>query len=154
MDLCTRCQNEIPLDWTHCPHCGDGLQCPNVRLADQATERAALDQRYQVALADAASRGCDAIVRDFEQAAATSHAAMGSTLQKLMPVVTRDRDVFATFHQLAELRFLRESSPGGPDWNKLRPHAEIEILGSDKHIDQLHYAALSRTVAHCPITVR
>lgn len=140
---CAHCGNEVPLDWLHCPHCGDGLKCPNVILAHQAKERDALERRYQAACADAVRRGCDAVVREFETATRTTQAVMGSTLQKLMPVVRRDRDIFATYHDLAEMRFLRESAPSGPDWNVARPAAEDALLGSHKHIDQLHYAALA-----------
>lgn len=146
MDInsCERCHNEIPLDSECCPHCGgNGLNCPNVVLARQESERQALDQRFKDALVDATTRGCEALVRAFAVAVESSKAVMGSTLQKLLPILTRDRDVFATFHELAELRFLRESSPNGPDWNVVRPAAEVALLGGPKRIDRLHYAALS-----------
>jgi hypothetical protein len=85
---------------------------------------------------------------------------LGSTLNKLKPIILRDRDIFATFHELAELRFLRESAAGGPDWNVVRPNAETAMLGSPKLINQLHYAALSldgRSLPHygeCTILLR
>jgi hypothetical protein len=140
---CGHCRNEIPLDWKYCPHCAAGLNCPNVFLAGQMAERAALDERFQSAKSDAQSRGCESIVREFEIAAARSQAVVGSTLQKLLPVVTRDRDVYATFHKIAELRFSREPALNSPEWDKLRVHAEIELLGSVRNIDELHYAALT-----------
>jgi len=142
-NTCSYCGNEVPLDWVYCPHCGDGLKCPNVILAGQSIERDALERRYQAASASAGHRGCDAVVREFETATRASQAVMGSTLQKLMPIVRRDRDIFATYHDLAELRFLRDSAPHGPDWNVVRPAAEIALLGSHKHISKLHYAALA-----------
>ncbi len=145
MDInpCERCQNEIPLDWECCPHCGNGLNCPNVVLARQVSEIQALEQRFRDALDDAATRGCETTVQAFAAAVTSSQAVMGSTLQKLLPIVIRDRDVFAAFHELAELRFLRESSPTGPDWNVVRPAAEVALLGGRKRINRLHYAALA-----------
>jgi transposase len=147
---CERCQNEMPLDWDCCPHCGNGLNCPNVVLARQSSERQALDQRFRDALDDAATRGCDAMLREFAKAVDSSQAVMGSTLEKLLPIVNRDRDIFATFHELAELRFLLESSPNGPDWNVFRPGAELALLGGLKHVGRLHYAALSLDTRSLP----
>ena len=140
---CPRCKNEIPLNWLHCPHCGDGLKCPNVMVAGQSSERLALDRRYAEAIADAANRGCEQIVREFDTAVQKSEAVLGSSLQKLLPLVLRDRDVVATFHKLAELRFVQDPEPDSLNWRTRRPQAEIEILGSYEHIANLHYAALS-----------
>ena len=137
---CKHCRNEIPLDARNCPHCAYGMNFPNLIMAGQSSEREALEKRYQAALIDAAARGCEKTVRTFEAAVSNSQAIMGSTLQKLLPIVTRDRDVFATYHDLMELKFLRDETP---DWGRLRTHAEVELLGSVKNIDGLHYAALS-----------
>ncbi|MEK6261795.1 MAG: zinc ribbon domain-containing protein [Planctomycetota bacterium] len=140
---CPHCKNEIPIDWVYCPHCVYGLNCPNVVLARQTFERAALDGRYQAAMGDASARGCDANVRAFEAAMGTSQAVLGSTPQKLIPIVTRHYEVFATYHDMAELRFLHEPPPNVLDWNEWRLHAEISLIRSQKQIKYLHYAALS-----------
>ncbi len=139
--VCNRCKFDIPLDRTHCPHCGDGRLCPNVRLADAIEEKTALENRYRVALHLTSNRA--SVVQQFEAAVATSRAVMGASLNKLIPLATGFYEVYATYYDLVDLRFLRPPTAGEPDWAKRRPQAEIELLGSAKHIDKLHYAALS-----------
>lgn len=139
--LCDRCRFDIPLDRTNCPHCGGSTICPNVRLASDPEEKTALDRRYQDSLHLSSNRAD--IVQQFEVAAATSRAVMGATIKKLEPLATGFYEVYATYYDLIDLRFLRPPDDGQPDWSKRRPQAEIELLGSPKHINQLHYAALS-----------
>lgn len=138
---CDYCTFEIPLEFRHCPHCCYGLQCPNVRNAKD--DQPALEQRYQAALADARMRDCEPVVRQFESEVGTARAVLGTTLKKLLPVAKRERDLFATYYDLADLQFQRSPPSGWIDFNKRRPQAEVELLGSHKNIDQLHYAALS-----------
>ena len=139
--LCDRCQFDIPLDRTSCPHCGGATICPNVRLADTAEEKAALDRRYRDALHLTSNRAN--VVQQFEDATSKSRAVMGATIKKLLELATGLYEVYATYYDLLDLRFLRLADAGQPDWSKRRSQAEIELLGSKKHIDQLHYAALS-----------
>lgn len=139
---CDHCQHEIPLDWRHCPHCCFGLQCPNVRRAREAEEKAALTARYEAAIQDANTQGCSTVVHEFEQVAVSAKIVMGTTMSKLLPIVNRSRDLFATYYDLMDLKFYSTAN-GQIDWNKRRPQAEIELLGTHKHIDKLHYACLS-----------
>lgn len=160
LEECDRCKNDIPLDWTLCPHCGGHQNCPNVVMAKQPTEVDALERRHERAVKLADSRGAAAIVAEFQVATATSQAVLGSSLNKLKPIVLSDRELFATYHELAELRLMRESPPNDPDWNTVRPAAEIALLGGPKHIRQLHYAVVSldgRSLPHygeCTIILR
>ena len=48
-----------------CPSCGADAGAPNVRLVAAPSERAALRQRYDQALADATNRGTEARLREF-----------------------------------------------------------------------------------------
>jgi hypothetical protein len=61
---------------------------------------------------------------------------------KLFREIASGTDLFETYHDLERLR-IRSERPAGHNWQKLRPQAEIELLGSDQHQDKLHYAALS-----------
>lgn len=140
---CSRCKNTIPLDWSHCPHCGGYQNCPNVVMARQPAEQKALQERVDNARVAAIARGARDQLDAFERQLSVSQAVMGSTLAKLKPIVNQERDVFATFHELAELRFYRETPSTSPNWNTVRPIAEIALLGGPKQINQLHYAALS-----------
>lgn len=140
---CNHCTFEIPLEWTHCPHCCAGLLFPNVRKANDPEERASLERRFQDACDDSRNRHCDDVVADFGEVIGTARPVLSCTLAKLMPIANRSRDLFATYYDLADLRFLPNPTPGTIDWNTRRPQAEIELLGSHKNIDKLHYALLS-----------
>ena len=54
----------------------------------------------------------------------------------------------------------RTERPIDHDWQKLRPQAEIELLGNHQHLDKLHYAALSLngdgldSYGNCTVTLR
>ncbi len=55
---------------------------------------------------------------------------------------------------------IRSETPDGLNWEKLRPQAEIELLGSDQHKDLLSYSLLSifgdglSTYGECTILLR
>jgi hypothetical protein len=57
-----------------CPHCGQPGIFPNVVVAEQAAELSALDGRYKATLLDAAARGVDSLVAQFETAVRSSFA--------------------------------------------------------------------------------
>lgn len=82
------------------------------------------------------------ILQEFESEVNMAKVVMGTTLEKLLPVANRSRDLFATYYDLMDLKFLAENS-GPIDWNTRRPQAEIELMGTHKHIESLHYACLS-----------
>ncbi len=143
MDRCDHCLFELPGDALHCPHCCFGQRALNVVKAREKSETFELERRYQAAIKDAKRRGCAAQVAQFEtEIAADGRLVMGTSKKKLMPLIRGDRDVFATYYDLEALRFPQPAT-GPIDWNTKRPQAEIELLGTHKHIDKLHYAALS-----------
>lgn len=82
------------------------------------------------------------ILQEFEQSCEKSHAVFNCPLSKLHREISSGTDVFETYYDLERLR-LRSETPSTFNWAKLRPQAEIELLGNEKHINQLHYAALS-----------
>lgn len=141
-ELCEHCTFEIPFDWRHCPHCCHGLLCPNVRKAKDQAEKDALDQRYQAAIVDANSRGAGTVVQEFEAHVLAANAVMGVTIRKLLPIAKGSQDLFATYYDLMDLKFLAECS-GPVDWHTRRPQAEIELMGTEKHKNELYYACLS-----------
>jgi hypothetical protein len=63
-------------------------------------------------------------------------------LLKLHREIAAGTDIIETYYQLEELR-LRATAHPDLDWDKLRPQAEIELLGSHQNIERLHYACLS-----------
>jgi hypothetical protein len=132
----------VPEDWTHCPHCGQFQRFPNVNVCERASETEALQNRYQSAVDSAAQRKYQEVVAVFELAVDSSRAVMNCTVEKLLPLVTNLTDIYATFYQLEMLR-ARRSRTSVINWNTARPKAEIEITGSGRHPDALHYACLS-----------
>jgi len=141
-EICNHCTFEIPLDCRHCPHCCYGLQCPNVRKANDSAEKQALDRRYQFAVSDAAARGASVVLQEFQTSVLAAKVVMGVPIRKLLPIANRSQDLFASYYDLMDAKFLSQSS-GPIDFNTRRPQAEIELMGTHKHLREIYYACLS-----------
>ena len=139
---CGYCKLDFPLDREHCPHCAQPSLFPNVTLAKQTQEFQKLDRRYHEALKDADSRSCRAIVDQFTNECRSTTAVMRCELLRLHRQIASGSEIFAPYYELERLR-LRSSVSNGFNYEKLRPHAEIELLGNEKHIGLIHYACLS-----------
>lgn len=139
---CAECANDMPISRTNCPHCGRPQLFPNVDLANRPIEKTKLVSRYQAALAECRRRGCEETAQQFTESCTEAVAVFACSLQRLHRQVASGTDVFETFYDLDRLR-LQTSEPGEFDWGRLRPQAEIELLGSHVHLDKLHYACLS-----------
>lgn len=139
---CSDCGNPVPLDWKTCPHCARPQLFPNVRLANQATERAKLEQRYHAAIADAQTRGCSSQLAEFETVCKSSNAVFRCELLRLHAEIASGTDLYKPFHDIERLR-LRYEKAANYDWPALRIQAERELLGKDEHLGHVHYASLS-----------
>lgn len=139
---CEFCGHTFPSSRTSCPHCARPQLFPNVSNAASPREKEKLDERFSKAKSryDADNRG-DEFAR-FLAAAAGSHALFNCALERLHREVASGTEIIETYYQLEELR-LRATGYPDLDWDKLRPQAEIELLGSHHHIERLHYACLS-----------
>lgn len=142
VQACNDCGLQFPLTRTVCPHCARPALFPNVRLAQQKSETRKLNQRYNDAIADAANRGCDSVVNQFDDDCKSSSAVCRYGVARLHRQFASGTELFAGYYDLERLR-LRVDTPSGFDWEKLRPQAEVEMLGNSLHIDQIHYACLS-----------
>ena len=132
----------MPITRTSCPHCGRPQFFPNVDLSKDSAEKQKLESRYEAAIAKSKQRGCEEIVNQFTTACNRAVAVFVCTLQRLHRGVASGTELYETYHQLEQLR-LRTSTAGDYDWARLRPQAEIELLGSHEHLDKIHYACLS-----------
>ena len=139
---CSFCEKDFPTNRTCCPHCSRPLLFPNVTLANQPKEKVKLQARFDEANLDAAGRGCQEVVDQFTDQCRTSAAVFRANLSRLHYQLAGETDIYATYHDLEALR-LRASKPDGLDFEMLRPQAEIQLLGSTKHIEKLYYACLS-----------
>lgn len=88
------------------------------------------------------SNNCLDVFERFFELASRSHALFACPLLKLHRELASGSEIFETYYQLEELR-LRSTVPKLLDWEKLRPQAEIELMGSNRNIEKLHYACLS-----------
>jgi hypothetical protein len=87
-DLCEYCKNSLSVFFELCPHCGRPAPPPNVRAAKVREERETLEIRYEAAYEDAASRGCEPILRKLDVALAESKTVLvipAAALDKQLP---------------------------------------------------------------------
>ena len=105
-------------------------------------EKEELERRFIAAVNDAKSRGCELELNALTDACRASKAVFNCTLERLQRSVASGTEVFETYYDLERLRIRSENS-GGIDWERFRPQAEIELLGSDRHKDRLFYSLLS-----------
>jgi len=139
---CDDCRNEMPISRLSCPHCGRPSFFPNIDKARDSKESAKLSQRFRAASDKCKQSDCEAIAEKFLDACKRSSAVFSCPVHKLHREIASGTDLFETYYDLERLK-LRSEIPNGFDWAKLRPHAEIELLGTHKNIDQIHYACLS-----------
>lgn len=139
---CKDCGNSMPIARTSCPHCGRPSLFPNVDLAGDTVEQVKLRRRFEAALADCHNRACGDVVNAFIDACRSSVAVFACDILKLHRQLGTGTEIFETYYDLEHLR-LHASVFERFDWPRLRPQAEIELLGSHHNLDQLHYACLS-----------
>jgi hypothetical protein len=141
---CSYCGHPVPLDWSLCPHCARPSLYPNVRAAEQETEREALAERHRLALEDAERRGCGDGVRAFEAAAGSSHAVLSRSLGEVERLASSDRQLYATYQLLeSEVKL-----PDGNAWDPLRRLADEALFPNYK--EKIRFAALSLDGAGLP----
>jgi hypothetical protein len=139
---CNDCGFAFPLGRTNCPRCARPQLFPNVAIAGSPAETAKLDHALQLALADASARGCDTQLSDFSDACKGSTVVFRCNINRLHRQIASGTDIFETYYYLERLR-LRTETHSALDYEQLRPQAEVELLGNEKFVGQIHYAALS-----------
>jgi hypothetical protein len=120
-----------------CPTCGRPIGYPNVEEADQPDERAALDARYQAAMANAITRGTDSAVANFERALTASRAVINVSLDSLFLFMTTDQP-YLSYRQLVREGF-RARAAGRRDAH--RAGVDGTLFGT--HDEEIRMAALS-----------
>ncbi len=98
---CPDCGYTFAMTQDRCPHCARPARFPNVAMAADAKERDALDRRYAKALRDAAKRGAEPEVRDFEDAAASSTAVIARSFEETRRLAD-DGQGYASYYQQTE----------------------------------------------------
>jgi len=139
---CGYCKHSFPDSCTSCPHCARPQLFPNVAKATNPAEATKLESKFEERKLACESDGRAKEFTDFFNAASGSHALFACPLLKLHREIAGETEIFETYYQLEALR-LRATAPKSLDWEKIRPQAEAELLGSDKNKENLHYACLS-----------
>lgn len=139
---CPDCMFPMAISQLVCPHCGRPGFAPNVDLANEATEQRKLTDRYAGVLAQCDQKGTRAIADKFDIACKSTQAVFALKVQKLYREISSGTDLFETYYDLERLKNRTESG-GSLDWARLRPQAEIELLGDHVNINRIHYACLS-----------
>lgn len=109
----------MPLSADRCPHCARPSYFPNVDVASDPSEIAALDERYTAAMAGAAANGTGAIAGDLEQQTSSkSRVVISRDSAEILRLASSENEVYSTFYGLVEdgLRL-----PNGSDWDAVRP---------------------------------
>ena len=93
---------------------------------------------------DCRDREVEEVANQFFASCESTVAVLACTLLKLHREIASTTDIFETYYDLERLKVKAASPPDGDlDWAKLRPQAEIELLGDHRNIEKLHYACLS-----------
>lgn len=142
---CPFCTHDVPAVLDHCPHCARPAFFPNVRQVEEPVEIAAVEQRYQRALADSAASGCGAVAGAFEAKAATAQAVIGRPIEEALRLAKADDQAYASYYELlhAGVRL-----PTGSRWDRLRGIADTELFGTYR--DKVRFAALALDGAWLP----
>ena len=136
--LCEECGYPVPLSANTCPHCGRPGMFPNVKAAKVSTEVDALNKRYKTAQVDAANRGISDVLKDFEDAALTSHAVIARPFDEVFRLASGDNQLYATYYGLLEGGI---KLPTGEKWDKLRALTDDAMFPNYK--EQIRFASLS-----------
>ncbi len=134
---CEFCGHPVPLEWDHCPHCARPGLFPNVRMAEQSVERAALEKRYRRVLFAADRCGSGLVVRAFEAEAARSKAVIARPVEEVR-LLASDNQLYPTYYQKLDSGVLL---PSGDKWDRLRRVADDFLFGVGRKY--VRFAALS-----------
>lgn len=136
---CRFCLNDFEMPAERCPHCAEPGIFPNVEATQEQKGMNELDLHWRAALADAATRGCDAIVQEFAAACTgSSKAVISRWIDEIERLARTDKQIYASYYQQrrAQLR-----QPDGDKWDALREAADQGLFG--EHKEHLRFAALS-----------
>ncbi len=98
VDSCLTCGSPVIASEEKCPTCNSHVGFPNVRAANAASERAALEQRFKSALERAEFRGAAAAVASFQAAVETSSAVVNCGLHILRELAEDTNALYSNYY--------------------------------------------------------
>lgn len=107
---CLYCGKDVLVTEPQCLHCAVPVGCPvppkcypNVNEAELPNNELELEKRYAYALTKAQGRGCQALLQAFESLIESkSKAVISRSLGETERLVTSDKQLYATYHQLID----------------------------------------------------
>ncbi len=135
---CSQCGLGYPFHLERCPHCEEPTKVfPNVYQAEHAEETAALEQRYQDALAEAEQRGAASNLAEFEKACQDSEAVINRSKNEVMRLLSSSNQLYATWYGLVNVT----QFPSGSKWDVLRQVADASIFPD--YQERIRFASLT-----------
>lgn len=138
MDSCPNCGTPFQATEDTCSACNEHLGFPNVRAAEEPTERDALRQRYKEAIDRAAARGAKAAVENFEAEVKRSLAVINCDVYRLRELIVVEKALYANYYLGVRSEVRRAA-----DVENDRQRRSVDALLFGAYADKLRNAALS-----------
>lgn len=135
---CSECGSTIPHDRLACPTCGTHAGFPNVREVSSASEKEALERRYNMAIKDAHADGRDVKLEELSQSSKDTRAVIAIDLDCLVGFITKDQTLYSSYALMVSGEIRKAASCVN---DKKRRGVEGFFFGS--YADKIRYAALS-----------
>lgn len=134
------CQEEIHGSYRSCVVCGRDAGHPNVRVAEEPREKAALSVRYGTSLSRAAADGYQNVFERFQHAVSQSNAVICRPLSNLVEIVSSDDALYVSYYRqvAAGIRM-----PADNSWDRGRESVESAVF--PHYYQEMAYGALSLT---------
>ena len=135
---CSECGSTIPHDRVACPTCGTHAGFPNVREVSSASEKEALERRFNKAIKDAQADGRGVRLEELSQASKATRAVIAIDLDYLAGFITNDETLYSSYGLLVSGEIRKAASSLN---DKKRRGVEGFFFGS--YANEIRYAALS-----------
>lgn len=135
---CSECGSTIPHDCVACPTCGTHAGFPNVREVSSASEKEALERRFNKAIKNAQADGRGVKLEELSQASKGTCAVIAIDLDYLAGFITNDETLYSSYGLLVSGEIRKAASSLN---DKKRRGVEGFFFGS--YANEIRYAALS-----------
>ena len=135
---CEYCGHDVPLSADRCPHCARHCFFPNVRAAEDPAENEALERRYRSAKRNAAARGAETALDNFEADVMNSKAVITRSINEVERLASSDNELYAAYYRLIDAGV---RLPDGGEWDVLRVLTDDVLFSGYR--EEIRFGALS-----------
>jgi hypothetical protein len=137
--ICSYCSFSMPVSLDRCPHCARPSLFPNVEMASDPAEVAALDRRYSSAMTRAVANGTAAVAGDLERETATrSRVVISRDSSDVYRLACGDNQLYTTYYRLVEIGF---RAPSDSKWDSIR--ATVDSMMFPNYHQEVRFGALT-----------